>query len=102
MTSKTTFNGQVIAYAYTQLDDKLQTESLPEYNITFNYDDFLRRQSMTDVSGTTTYNYDSRDRMTAKQGPEGTLSYTYYNHGELESVKSSLPTALTSVTHTTP
>ncbi len=28
--------------------------------------------------------------MTAKQGPEGTLSYTYYNHGELESVKSSI------------
>ena len=67
----------------------MSSESYPEGSINFNYDGFLRRQSMTDVSGTTTYNYDARDRMTAKNNATyGNLAYTYDYHGNLTSLTS--------------
>ncbi|HEY5039253.1 MAG TPA: hypothetical protein VIJ93_09305, partial [bacterium] len=69
LTHKTSFKGNGISYSYNTnggADDQLSAETFNEGSISFNYDGFLRRQSMTDVSGTTTYNYDSRDRMVAK------------------------------------
>ena len=89
---KTTFNGKSISYAYTNLDDRLQSESFSEGSIVFNYDGFLRRQSMTDISGTTTYTYDARDRMKTKNNTTyGNLTYGYDYHGNIASIASSNP-----------
>ena len=89
LTKKKTFKGQTISYSYNPLTDKLTGESFAEGSISFNYDGFLRRQSMTDVSGTTTYNYDQRNRLVTKTSPFGTLTYGYDNHSNLTSTTSS-------------
>jgi len=47
------------------------------------------RQTMADVSGTTTFGYDTRNRLTSKQTPFGTLSYTYDNAGDVLTLNSS-------------
>ena len=86
---KTTFKGQGISYSYDQNTNQLTNETFPEGSITFNYDGFLRRQSMQDASGTTNYNYDQRNRLVTKSSPFGTLTYGYDNHSNLTSVESS-------------
>lgn len=93
LTHKTTFDQKGISYNYFTNggnDDLLSSETFAEGSISYNYDGFLRRQSMTDGSGQTTYNYDSRDRMTAKNTTNfGNLTYGYDNHGNLTSIQSS-------------
>ena len=92
LTHKTSFKGNGISYSYNTnggADDQLSAETFNEGSISFNYDGFLRRQSMTDVSGTTTYNYDSRDRMVAKNNATyGNITYGYDSHGNLTSSQS--------------
>jgi RHS repeat-associated protein len=58
------------------LTDRLTHESFNEGSISYNYDGFLRRQSMTDASGTTSFNYDERNRLIRKISPFGTLDYS--------------------------
>jgi len=86
--SKTTFNGKTITYSYRNSDDLLLNEGFNEGSIAYNYDGFLRRQSMTDITGNTTYNYDERDRLLAKHAPNGTITYGYDNHGNMTSLSS--------------
>ncbi len=92
LTSKTDFAGNPFTYGYNAnggADDLLTSVSGP-VNLGFSYDGFLRRQSMTDPTGTTTFNYDSRDRMVAQNGPAsfGTLAYTYWPGGQVNTVSS--------------
>ncbi|HRQ45049.1 MAG TPA: hypothetical protein PLB12_11945 [Candidatus Goldiibacteriota bacterium] len=48
-------------------------------NVSFAYDGYGRRVSMTDSSGTTSYDYDIRNRMTKKTTPIGKITYTHTN-----------------------
>ena len=47
------------------------------------------RQTMSDVSGSTTYGYDNRNRLTQKQTPFGTFTYSYDNASDVLSIASS-------------
>jgi YD repeat-containing protein len=57
--------------------------------VSFTYTANGLRQTMSDVSGSTTYGYDNRNRLTSKQTPFGTLSYTYDNAGDVLTLASS-------------
>jgi RHS repeat-associated protein len=90
--SKTDFNGKTTAYAYdssNRLLSKTPDLSFNAPTVSFSYFPNGLRQTMSDVSGTTTYGYDTRDRLTSKQTPFGTLSYTYDAAGDLLTLASS-------------
>jgi RHS repeat-associated protein len=91
LTNKTDFANNGFTYGYTPLDDRLTSVSGPGIALTTGYDGFLRRYSMTDLSGQTTFNYDERDRMTKQTGPTGwgTLTFTYLYGGQVNTVASS-------------
>ena len=90
--SKTDFNGKTTAYAYdasNRLLSKTPDASFSAPTMSFTYTANGLRQTMTDVSGSTTYSYDTRNRLTSKQTPFGTLSYTYDNAGDVATIASS-------------
>jgi len=92
LVSKTDFNGKTTMYAYdlsNRLASKTPDPSFAAPTISFAYTSTGQRQTMTDVSGTTSYSYDLRDRLTQKATPQGTLSYSYDSAGNLLSIQSS-------------
>ena len=96
LTHKTTFRGDSISYSYNFMsgaDDVLTGETFPEGSISYDYDGFLRRKTMTDTSGSTSYTYTPRSWLNTKaqtiNGISMTLSYGYDNHGNLTSIASS-------------
>jgi len=94
LTSKRSFRGLVTTYAYDsagRLLSKTPDQSFLDagYHATsFTYFPTGRRQTMTDMSGTTGYGYDARDRLLSKATPEGTLTYTYDTAGNRKTVRS--------------
>ena len=89
LTNKTDFAGNPFTYGYDP-DSHLTSVSGP-VNLGYTYDGFLRRQSMTDPSGTTTFNYDSRDRLAGQTSPSGwgSLTFTNFATGQVNTVLSS-------------
>jgi len=79
-------------YAYDASNRLLSKTPDPSFNaapIAFTYFANGLRQTMSDVSGTTSYSYDNRNRLMQKQTPFGTIAYTYDSAGDLLSLKSS-------------
>ena len=80
LTERTDFRGKKTVYGYDDLNrllSKTPDPTLGEPAVTFTYTPLGQRETMTDVSGTTTYTYDARNRLTDKITPQGSLSYTY-------------------------
>ncbi|MBI2677822.1 MAG: hypothetical protein HYX28_03480 [Candidatus Koribacter versatilis] len=96
LTAKADFNGRTTTYQYDANNNWLK-KKVPDAafgtasTVSFTYTPVGRRQTMADVSGTTTWIYDQRDRVTSKLTPEGTLNYTYDKAGDPLTIRSSNP-----------
>jgi RHS repeat-associated protein len=91
LTNYTDLAGNAFTNSYSPLNDKLTSVSGPGVNESYSYDNFLRRYSFTDPTGTTTFNYDARDRMVTQIGPTGTKAFTYMPNGQVYTDSSTDP-----------
>src|SRR4029450_12983911 len=90
--TQTDFRGKQTNYEYDtmgRLPVKRPDPTLNEPDVVFTYTPTGRRETMVDVSGTTTYTYDDRDRLFTKQTPAGTLTYGYDAADNVTSIRSS-------------
>ena len=84
----TTFNAELITYAYDALN-RVTTKRLPNEIVTTTYTPTGQVATVSDNRGTTSYTYDARDRVTQVTLPEGwTLGYTYDAAGNRATVSS--------------
>ena len=96
----TDFNGEVITYAYNDLN-QLTTKTLVNDGVTvaFSYSDGGKRESVTDDRGTTLYDYDTQGRLLSRTEPDGTaVAYTYHASGQVETITA--PSGVTTYAYT--
>jgi RHS repeat-associated protein len=83
----TDFNGKTTTYAYNSMNQLLSKTPDASFNapaVTYTYNSHGQRQTMVDVTGTTSWNgYDDNGHVTQLQKPQGFLGYTYDAAGNL-------------------